>query len=229
MDPRIKLGLALLLGLGAWRLSPAGVGVALALVLLAWLGVGRRRRAAFPLGRTYLVFVIFWTAVQFVFALIGGESPGAAAASSVMFGARLLTLVLAGLALAAGASTRALGLAAAWAARPVLGRRAWKLALGLALLVHFLPMSLQAMRTARRSVRRRLGRVPAGRGLLLSVSAALRHLGEMSWSQAMAVACRGLDRPEAWEGGFERGRWGLPRGAGLGLCAAGVLGLAFGL
>jgi biotin transport system permease protein len=223
MDPRIKLGLALFLGLIAWRLSPAGAAVALALVALAWLGVGRRRRAGYPLGKTYLVFVVFWTAVQAGFAVLGGETAPEVLESSLVFGARLLALVLAGLVLAAGTSTRSLGLAAAWAARPVLGRRAWKLALGLALLVHFLPMSLRSVQLARQSVRRRLGRVPPWRGLLLSVRAALRYLGEQSWAQAVAVACRGLDDPEAWRGGFERGWWGLPPGTGLGSAAAAVL------
>ncbi|MGE4556092.1 MAG: CbiQ family ECF transporter T component [Desulfovibrionaceae bacterium] len=226
MDPRIKLGLALALGFCSWRLTPAGLALALALVGLAWLGVGRSRRVAFPLGRTYLLFVLFWTLAQCAFALIGGAPFEDAAVRSLLFGVRLLTLVFTGLVLAAGTSTRALGLAAAWAARPVLGRRAWKLALGLALVVHFLPMSLQTLRTARASVRRRLGRKAGWRGMLLAVRAALRQLGEQSWRQTLALACRGLDQPEAWEGGFERGPGGVPKGAVLGLVAAAVIALA---
>lgn len=226
MDPRIKLGLALALGLCSWRLSPAGLAVALALVGLGWLGVGRSRRSTFPLARTYLTFVFFWTLVQCVFAVIGGVPFEVAAQHSLLFGVRLLSLVFTGLVLAAGTSTRALGMAAAWAVRPILGRRAWKMALGLALVVHFLPMSLQTLRTARTSVRRRLGRKAGWRGVLFTVRTALRQLGEQSWRQALALACRGLDHPEAWEGGFERGPGGAPKGTLLGLASATVIALA---
>ena len=133
-----------------------------------------------------------------------------AARESALLGVRLALLIGIGLALALAASPRALGLALVWLLRPMLGARAWQPALGVALMIHFLPMAqgtfAQISRAADLS-----GPLPLRRRAVLLPAAVLRILGQRTWTQTVAVAARGLDRPEAWQPDFpfRPARWAM--------------------
>lgn len=124
-----------------------------------------------------------------------------AARESALLGVRLTLLIGIGLALALAASPRALGLALVWLLRPVLGARAWQPALGVALMVHFLPMAQGTFTQVSRAADLR-GPLPLRRRAVLLPAAVLRILGQRTWTQTVAVAARGLDHPDAWQPDF---------------------------
>ena len=220
-DPRLKVLLTFLLGLMTWQAGLAGVlfyGLALGLVLFLLGDVVSANRSVV---RTYAAFVLLWMAVKFLFEILDGAGPAAAALRATDLGLRLLVLLLLGLALALSTSPRSLGLAAAWLLRPVLGKRAWRAALSLSLMVHFLPLVWQTFSTVQRTIALRARSASWPRRLNLMAQASLRALSQKTWDQTVALAARGLDAPEAWTCRFDF----RPREWAVGLAAAG-LGLA---
>jgi biotin transport system permease protein len=220
LDPRAKAGLALVLGLAVWRAGWPGLALYLAgltpvcLSLQAFHAENRRTFAAalgFALFWAGLVGLLQWVDVGF----------SAALAQAALLGARLATLLLMGLGLALATPPRDLGRALAWALRPVLGQRAWKLALALALMVHFLPLAFTATRQVRLALRQRASHLPFLRQAGLLAQTCLRCLSQRAWDHTLALAARGLDRPAAWAHAFPPAGRQL---AGAGLLAA--LGLA---
>lgn len=225
-DPRLSLLLAGYYGVLVWRLPPLGLAVT-AVGLAGLLATAPLRRGLRPgMLRGHAWFVLLWMALRFVlawleptegtFAAPGGDGgltgmphfawpdgppPAHAAREAGMLGLRLALLIGIGLTLALAASPRALGLALVWLLRPVLGRRAWQPALGVALMVHFLPMAQGAFAQIARAADLR-GPLPLRRRAVLLPSAMLRILGQRTWTQAVAVAARGLDRSEAWQPDF---------------------------
>ncbi len=210
MDGRVKMGVALALGPLAWRAGPIGTGVFLA----AFVGLCLALSSRMPVGRATLranaVFVIFWSALKFGFDLWGGQAPSwALAGDAGLLGAKLLALILLGLSLSAAASARELGMAFSWALRPALGKRAWTAALALALMAHSLPLCWEVMAKVRRSVVMRCQGMGFWQTAVLYPSAGLRAISQKTWSWTLAIAARGLDRPEAWRGEFPRDPMGL--------------------
>ncbi|THB64264.1 MAG: ABC transporter [Desulfovibrio sp.] len=224
LDPRLKILLAVALGVLAWRAGPIGLAAFAFIVGVAALAVGALLPQGLRILRSGFLFVAVWTLLVF---LLGLRSPEGvweaapeAAQAAVLSGARLCTMLLIGLSLALSASARQLGLALSWALRPVLGSRAWQVALSMALMVHFLPLAWQTLAQVRSAMRlRRVGGPPWSRMALLA-KAGLRVMGQRTWSQAVAVTSRGLDRPGAWQPCFDSSP--LEWLAGLGVILAGI-------
>jgi len=220
LDPRIKVISALALGILAWRTGWPGLALyAAALLYLASTlsnFLAANRRAA----RAFLIFAGIWTAVKFGLDMIGGAALEKALAESALLGARLAVVLLIGLVLAQSTSPRGLGLALAWLLRPVLGKRAWKAALALALMVHFLPLAWFASDGVALGIKTRGPGIGTRQKLLVFPTTLLSRLAVKTWSQTLAVSARGLDRPEAWEHRFPKATraWIM---AGL-VCAAGL-------
>ncbi|MBU4192017.1 MAG: cobalt transporter [Pseudodesulfovibrio sp.] len=203
LDPRLKLGAALVLGPVLWLVGAAQAG-ACALVLLALVAP---LAADHPLGgrmvRSLLLFVVFWVAAKAGLDALSGLPLGAISAGAGELAIRLAALLLLGLFLALSSSARALGMAVAWAVRPVVGReQAWRLALSLALMVHFLPLCLSTVSQVRQTMARRCPRCGFFLRMVVIPQAVIRALGQKTWNQTLAVAGRNLDRPEAWEPDF---------------------------
>ena len=207
LDTRASLAVVLALGVMAWRTGPAGL--ALYALGLAWACAGltgflRRNLAAF---RTYLLFTCFWMAAKLAMDWLRGVDVMTSLPETGLLGARLAVTLCLGLALAQSTSTHRLGLAVSWWLRPMLGKRAWKAALGLALMVRFLPLAWESGRQLKLAMRLRAAQ--SGRPLpwrvraLVLPTALLRVVAQKTWQQAMALAARGLDRPEAWRPDFD--------------------------
>lgn len=199
LDPRLKLCWAVGGGLLVWA---GGLpGLAAWVLVLGWLVI--RLRPYWGSGvrfvRGALVFVLFWALAKAALDLWGGTSVAAALSAAGLLGLRLFCLVLLGLALSLAAPPRQMGLALAWAGRPFLGRRAWELALALSLMVHFLPLSWRVMAQVRQTLSVRGQGIGFVRRMTLFAGAVLRTLGGRAYEQAVALASRRLDGPEAWE------------------------------
>jgi len=202
LDPRLKTLAALIIGLSAWRSGWQGL-LFYALVLVPVFLAPSRRQNLRAL-KAYALFAGFWVALKLALDLVTGIPPESAVRESAWLAARLAVVLCAGLALALTTSPRSLGLALAWALRPVLGRRAWKAALALALTVHFIPLAWLTLSQTRQTIARRLPEIPRRRKTMLLVQAGLRNMTLYSWDQALAVSARGLDRAEAWRPAFPR-------------------------
>jgi biotin transport system permease protein len=147
--------------------------------------------------------VVFWVAAKAGLDALSGMPLDVIAAGAGDLAIRLVALLLLGLFLALSSSSRALGLAVAWAVRPVAGReQAWRLALSLALMVHFLPMCLSTVSQVRQTMTRRCPRCGFFLRMVVIPQAVIRAMGQKTWNQTLAVAGRNLDRPEAWEPDF---------------------------
>jgi len=148
-------------------------------------------------------FVLFWGAAKVGLDMLAGVVAADAVLGGIVVVIRLSALLLIGITLALSTSARSLGMAVAWALRPFIGgERAWRAALSLALMVHFLPLCLSTLEQVSAAFRSRL---PSGsrrlRALVVPL-AVIRGLGQKTWNQTLAVAGRGLDRAEAWEPDF---------------------------
>ena len=208
LDPRLKAGVCLFGGPGVWLLGP--VHAAALVVLLAFLVFPLALTQ--PLGRGMLRrlawFVLLWTAVKVGLDMVSGAAPADAALGGLILAVRLAALLMLGLVLALSTSARSLGLAVVWALRPFIGReRAWRAALSLALMVHFLPLCLSTLDQVSAAFRSRCPRGSLAQRALIVPLAVIRGLGQRTWNQALAVAGRGLDRAEAWEPDFA---WSQP-------------------
>lgn len=201
LDPRLKLLLAAAMGLAVWQAGWTGLGLYAG--ILAWsLWVLRRRLPAQgAILWAYAGFVLVWTAIKLAAGLIEGAGTGAVE-PALWLGARLLVLLALGLALAASASAPVLGRAACWFLGPVLGRSAWKAALSVSLMIHFLPQVLATIASVRLGLGNRCPGLAWRKGMVIAPLAVMRLLSQKTWSRTLAVAGRGLDDPEAWKTGF---------------------------
>jgi biotin transport system permease protein len=196
-DPRLKIILGLVLGVLVWHANLFGVvvyGLALCAILYV-VGFGQSGGA----GKRVLWFAGVWAGLKLGAELLSGQPVAIAMALAGELGLRLAVLMLLGLALAASSSPRRLGLGLAWFLRPFLGAGTWRIALALSLMIHYLPLvwtslerlsTVMTVRTVRRSWFQRV---------VLGFSVLLRSLSLSTWRQTVALAVRGLDRPEAWE------------------------------
>jgi biotin transport system permease protein len=203
LDPRLKLAAALLLGPCLWKVPvPAATGCAVFLLLLVrFLAAGQPGGG--NMVRSLLSFVFFWVAVKLVLDGLSGVPAEFMARDAGQLAVRLVALLMLGLSLALSTSARALGLAVAWALRPFLGRdRAWRIALALSLMVHFLPACLSTLSGVREVAARRFPEAGFLRRMRMVPQAVIRNLGQKTWNQTLAVACRGLDRAGAWDPDF---------------------------
>ncbi|WP_187170347.1 CbiQ family ECF transporter T component [Salidesulfovibrio onnuriiensis] len=203
LDPRLKIGAVLLLGAALWNTGWWGLCLCAVLLFFLFALAGRFRAETGDLVRRFLLFVLFWMGLKIVLGVVRGEPLGGVLSGSLFFGFRLFLLLLTGLALAVTTSARQLGQSLSWVLRPFLGRdRAWKPALALALMTHFLPQCAEAFGTARTCLSMRFPHAPAYRKALLYPQMVLRFMGQKTWDRTLAVTVRGLDEASAWVPGF---------------------------
>lgn len=198
VDARPKILLALLIGLSLWRLPEAAL---LPLALAGgWLcfSLGGFARGYLGLWKVGLTFVLVWAGLKLGLDALAGASGEAALRAGVALGLRLTVLLFFGLSLAMSASPRRLGIGLAWFLRPILGARSWQVALSLALMIHFLPLTWAAAAGLLQNLARRRPHCPWSLRLRLIPMALMRVMAQTTWDQAKAVAARRLDRPEAW-------------------------------
>ncbi len=209
LDARPKLAFALLVGMVLWQL-PLPV-----LIFLTLFGgascraLGGFTRANRMLWRMAFLFVLVWSGLKCGLDIWGGADLLTGLGAGAELGVRLATLLLLGFTLTLSTSPRRLGLGLAWYLRPVLGSRAWKTALALSLMIHFLPLALAAVGGLRQCLTMRWPDCPWRARLRLIPLALLRVLSQTTWTQTLAVAARNLDRPAAWrpERGVNPGEW----------------------
>lgn len=218
LDPRVAILLAGVAGILTWQSGVVGLSIyALALVVLLGILSAPASIEAKVL-RSYAVFVAFWLVLKLALDFLRDGIGAAALADAALLGFRLFVLLCVGLILTLLASPRALGLALAWYARPLLGRRAWRVALALSLMVHFLPMAWGVAATARETISRRCPELPWRRRALLLPQTTIRVLSQKTWEQTLAIAARGLDSAPAWSASS---RWrAADVGVGVGITAA---------
>lgn len=203
LDPRLKLTAALVLGPSLWKVHviSAAACVLVLMPLVPLLAASR------PMGNRMVkglfLFIFLWVMVKAGVDGLTGVPLEYVAMDAGQLAIRLAGLVLLGLTLALSTSARAIGLAVAWAARPLVGReRSWRVALALALMVHFLPLCLFTATGVRDVCDRRC---PDAGGVMkarIIPQAVIRNLGQKTWNQTLAVASRGLEGPDAWEADF---------------------------
>ncbi len=197
-DPLIKTGVALCLGILVWRAGPAGLVFYLAaLALVAFLASGRAELRLVSI-RIVCSILLIWVLAKAGFEAWAGSAWPEAAAEAGILGLRLLVLITAGLCLTAVTSSHQIGVAISRIMRPVAGRKSWQGALGLALMIHFLPLTLRLLRQVR--LRLQLRSVPGGFPfkLRLWVQTVLRELHRKTYVQTLALTARGLDDPQKW-------------------------------
>ncbi|GAB6060611.1 energy-coupling factor transporter transmembrane component T family protein [Desulfonatronum parangueonense] len=198
LDPRPKLAFAVLTGLVLWRLPLPVLFMVALLGIASCLALGAFSRASRGLWRTATSFVLVWAGLKTGLDLVGGSEFLTSLGAGADLGLRLSTLMLLGFTLTFSASPRRLGAGLAWYLRPVLGKRAWQVALSLALMIHFLPLSLAAAGGLNQGLSRRWPQCPWSSRIRLVPQAMLRVLSQATWTQTLAVAARNLDQPEAW-------------------------------
>ena len=203
-DPRLKLAVCLALGPGVWLFEPvvvAALGICLLMLLLALA-------ADQPLGRDMVrslsFFVLFWVGIKVGVELVTGMAWQDALSDGLVLALRLSVLLILGLSLSLAASARSLGLAVSWFLRPFIGgERAWRIALSLALMVHFLPLCLSTLAQVKAAYRSRCPHCSLVRRAVGIPLAVVRNLGQKTWNQTLAVAGRGLESPQAWAPDFQ--------------------------
>jgi len=203
LDPRLKMAAALALGPALWKIHIFSVSICcLLLIGMVW-----RLAAIQPLGakmiRSLMVFVLFWMGIKVVLDGLTGVPLDHVAFDALQLGVRLVALLMLGLALSLSTSPRSLGLAVSWVLRPLIGQeRAWRMALSLALMIHFLPTCLSTMNGVRDVARQRCPDMGLVGRFRMVPQAIIRNLGQKTWNQTLAVACRGVDSAESWAPDF---------------------------
>ncbi len=197
-DPLVKLAVGLTLGIFVWYAGPVGLACYLAGLILVGLAAPGRGELRPVSLRTVTALLLCWVLLKAGFEFWEGSTAPDALQEAGVLGLRLLVLILGGLCLTAVTSTRQIGLAVDRLLHPVAGSRSWQGALGLALMIHFLPLTLRILRQAGMSLRVRPVRRGPGTRLRLWVQTVLRVLQRTTWQQTLAIAARGLDDPKAW-------------------------------
>ena len=200
LDPRLKILAGLAFGLLTWRAGLFGLTLYWAGVLLALWSLRQAGSLSLRMVRGLAFGVLLWVGLKFGFELMNHEPiwPGAVQ-ESLLLGGRLGLLIFIGLAVTASTSTRQLGLAVHSLIGPILGRRAWMASLGLALMVHFLPLTLRTIGQVRQAVLLRCSHLWFWTRYSLVISTVIRTLGQKTWDQTLGLAARGLDQEQAWQ------------------------------
>ena len=203
LDPRLKLAIALFLGPGLWMLPPLSVTLCLLFLGPTVYVLSKSQPVGSKMIRSLFTFIIFWVVLKAVMDTLSDLPVTTILMQSGELGLRLTSLLLLGLGLALSTSARALGMAVSWGLKPFIGaERAWKVALSLALMVHFLPMCLSTMNQVKETVASRCPHFGFRQKMVLIPQVVLRSLGQKTWNQTLAVAGRGLENAGAWEPDF---------------------------
>lgn len=224
LDPRLKLGVCLALGPGMWLFEPGVVVVSASCLLLLLLALAAEQPLGRDMVRSMLLFVFFWTGIKIGLDAISGMAWQDVVMIGFVLALRLSALLMLGLSLALSTSARNLGLAVSWLLRPFVGReRAWRVALSLALMIHFLPLCLSTLAQVKAAFRSRCVDCSFSRRAVGIPLAVIRNLGQKTWNQTLAVAGRGLESAQAWEPDFSWSR----RDSLWGACSCAVLAVAW--
>lgn len=203
LDPRLKLAMALVLGPCLWKISVISAFLCALLLFVILKPLAASQPVGSKMVRSLMLYVLLWVGLKVVLDSLTGLPLTQVVMGAFDLAIRLAALLLLGLTLALSTSARALGLAVAWAVRPLVGKeRAWRLALSLALMIHFLPLCLSTMATVKEVASRRCPGCGFWQRLLIIPQAVIRNLGQKTWNQTLAVASRGLESSEAWEPEF---------------------------
>lgn len=202
LDPRLKVLSVIGLGISVWHGHFVPVGALGLLLLCCSLALVRQEPRGRLMAQGMAVFVLFWMLLKGGLDVLFGLTPFVALILALELGLRLGVLMMLGLCLALSTSPARLGLALAWFARPFGRERAWKLALSLSLMVHFLPLGLRTLAGIRQTMQLRCPNMSFFQRMRLMPQALLRTMGRNTWDQTLAVAGRRLDRPEAWKARF---------------------------
>ena len=184
---------ALYLALDAWRSLPGGRGMAVA----------------------QIAFILFWGLGFLGFrAWEAGEIAPEAVEQTLIFCARLGTMIGLALAIPLALTPLDLGRVLAWGLRKLgAPETAWRAALALAVMLSFLPKGLRAFSSLHRSLRLRVPNLPRRRAFFILALASLRHLGVQTWEISLAIAGRDLYRPGPWLWRPPCGRPGIKPGS----------------
>lgn len=203
LDPRLKMAAALLLGPAIWLLPPLVLGLMVLLLFPIVLALAASQPLGSKMLRSIISFLVFWVILKSALDGLSGVPLQMIALDSGILSLRLGCLILLGLSLALSTSARSLGLAISWAITPFVGReRGWKVALSLALVVHFLPQCLSTMNRVQETASRRCPDFGFFRRMTIIPQAVLRGLGQKTWNQTLAIAGRRLDDAEGWQPDF---------------------------
>lgn len=223
IDCRLKIIIALVMGILTWSTGSLGLLVYLAMilgltfVLLEYMLI-RPKTLLSIVG-----FILFWVGLKTIFEVYNGIPVWKAVNSSGLLGTRLTVLVVLGLILTASTSKRQLVVAINWFLGPILGKKSWQGALCLTLLIHYLPLSLRTFNLVKQNISLRLTRLHFFKKCILLIQTTLRILGTETWKQTIGLASRNLDRQEVWQEKipFVFGHW-----LGAGLILIFILGLS---
>ena len=202
-----------------WHAGWAGLCAYAAVLLYVWRRAGTHRLAPRGTMARTVRFCLLWTTITWAFTLsealppihwgnvatlpqaLGAALPPALWATlpgAALLLCRLALLMAFALSLTLHLSPHALGQAAVWFVAPLLRQNAWKPALSLALMVHYLPAIHNAAHAVRLAARVR-GLPEHGFAYWKN---ALPHLFRLLYNrtmqQAMAIASRRLDTNSAW-------------------------------
>ena len=201
LDPRLKMGAGLLLGIlfwkaAVWAVLPVTLGLAWAVVPFFRVERGRGHL------RGVILFVLAWVGIKSGVDALAGSPLSLIAVQGADLAVRLAGLILLGFVLSLSTSPRSMGMALNWFLRPMGRDRSWRVALSLALMVHFMPMGLRVVSGVREAASLRCPDLSLRRRFVVLPLAVLRNMSRSAWDQTLAVASRGLDRAEAWTPAF---------------------------
>lgn len=170
------------------------------LVILGGLFLPRTMRMAETraIVRGGLIFTFFWLAMKAGSDLFEGAAPTAALTAALPLAGRLVALTLVGAAYVGLSSPVEIAKAAAWFLRPILGRRAWKPALAVALTAWFLPRIVRLAGEVSAAMRARGLTLPWRTKAVLLVGTSLRILFGQADELAVGLASRRLDDYRSW-------------------------------
>ncbi|KAB1443430.1 cobalt transporter [Pseudodesulfovibrio senegalensis] len=197
-DPRVKIFGVLVFGVGLWHTGVYGVLLCACIVgyLAVWiLGISPQARR---MTRAFTIFAAFWSLLKAAFGLWDGLPPMAVFGDAAFFGIRLLVLLHLGLVLSESTSARQIGRAFCWALRPLGTQRSWRFGLSLALMIHFIPMTIEVMQKAGQTLKLRRARLGFWLRMRVLPGMVMRIMAGKTWESALGVSARGLGRPEAW-------------------------------
>lgn len=199
LDGRLKI-LLMLAACFAGQYLPLGwlaVWVGILGCLLAVPDVRRGRVRG--MLRAGVVYILFWLAMTVGSHVAMGGAWRESALDAIPLGLRLLALTLTGIVYIGVSMPLETGRAVAWFLHPLLGRRAWKPALLVALTAWFLPLTLRLAGQVRAGMRARGLRLPWRRRAFLLVGTSLRILERIASELAVGITSRRLDDWRSWQ------------------------------
>ncbi|WP_052813033.1 hypothetical protein [Desulfonatronum thioautotrophicum] len=199
LDARPKLAFALITGLILWQLPLVVLLFPTVFAFLSCRALGAFTQTNRILWRMAAMFILTWSGLKVGLDIWGGADLSAGLAAGGELGIRLTALAGLGFTLTLSTSPRRLGLGLAWYLRPLLRSQAWKTAMALSLMIHFLPLGLAALGGLHRGLAMRWPDCPWQTRLRLIPLSLLRVLSQTTWTQTLAVAARYLDHHEAWQ------------------------------